>query len=61
MFHARRLRRFIPRNGTTLAALQEAVSGPKDDGEEESKGEWQELQEELDQELELIEELEEDE
>ncbi|KIK47919.1 hypothetical protein CY34DRAFT_798788 [Suillus luteus UH-Slu-Lm8-n1] len=25
LFHARRLRRFIPRNGTTLAALQEAL------------------------------------
>jgi hypothetical protein len=35
LFHARRLRRFIPRNGTTLATLQAALQGERLDEESE--------------------------
>ncbi|KAG2743513.1 hypothetical protein P692DRAFT_20850438 [Suillus brevipes Sb2] len=35
LFHARRLRRFIPHNGTTLAKLEEALQDQGADGAED--------------------------
>jgi hypothetical protein len=59
LFHARRLRRFIPRNGTALAALQEALQDKEVD-EEEISQEMQPMEVTM-EELESEEEIEDDE